>query len=214
MNGISFGNKHTYDDWNLVLTNKLLGLPTPKTSSVTIEGADGVIDTSEVLAGEIKFNNRKLEFEFTMTSDYEEYNELITEIANYLHGKKLKITLDSDSDYYYVGRCQINQWVSDKRIGKIVIQCDCEPYKYSSAKCVSSANINGDTYVKVHGKRMTVTPVIEVTNDMIIVINGEDRTLKSNRKNEIPDLFIKEGVNILHFKGNGIATITYAGGEL
>lgn len=214
MNGISFGNKHTYDDWNLVLTNKLLGLPTPKTSSVTIEGADGVIDTSEVLAGEIKFNNRKLEFEFTMTSDYEEYNELITEIANYLHGKKLKITLDSDSDYYYVGRCQINQWVSDKRIGKIVIQCDCDPYKYSSAKCVSSANINGDTYVKVHGKRMTVTPVIEVTNDMIIVINGEDRTLKSNRKNEIPDLFIKEGVNILHFKGNGIATITYAGGEL
>lgn len=61
MNGITFGTKHTYDDWGLVLTNKALGLPTPKTSSVDIEGADGVIDTSEVLCGEIKFNNRILE---------------------------------------------------------------------------------------------------------------------------------------------------------
>lgn len=214
MNGITFGTKHTYDDWGLVLTNKALGLPTPKTSSVDIEGADGVIDTSEVLCGEIKFNNRILEFEFTMTTDYEEFNDLVTEIANYLHGKKLKIILDSDESYYYVGRCQINQWVSDKRIGKIVIQCDCEPFKYTSANCISNANINGDTYVKIHGKRMTVNPIIKVTNDMTIVVNGENRNLKANRENEIPDLFIKEGVNILHFNGNGIATIIYQGGEL
>ena len=38
--------------------------------------------------------------------------------------------------------------------------------------------------------------------------------MEANRKNEIPDLFIKEGVNILEFKGNGIAKITYVGGEL
>ena len=47
MNGITFGNKHTYDDWELVLTAKKLGLPTPKTSSVDIEGADGVIVDSK-----------------------------------------------------------------------------------------------------------------------------------------------------------------------
>ena len=214
MNGITFGNKHTYDDWGLVLTNKTLGLPTPKTSSVDIEGADGVIDTSEVLCGEIKFNNRTLEFEFTMTTDYDDYHELITDITNYLHGRKLKIILDEDDKYYYVGRCQINEWSSDKRIGKIVIKCDCEPYKYMSDKCISTANINGTTHVKVFGRRMTVNPIIEVTSDMTITVDGEDRILKANRKNEIPDLFIKEGVNILEFKGNGIAKITYVGGEL
>ena len=61
---------------------------------------------------------------------------------------------------------------------------------------------------------MTVNPIIKVTNDMTIVVNGENRNLKVNRENEIPDLFIKEGVNILHFNGNGIATIIYQGGEL
>ena len=61
---------------------------------------------------------------------------------------------------------------------------------------------------------MTVNPIIKVTNDMTIVVNGEERNLKANRENEIPDLFIKEGVNTLHFKGSGVATIVYQGGEL
>lgn len=214
MKGILFGNKHTYDDWDLVLTDKSLGLPTPKVSSVDVEGADGSIDTSEVLSGEIKFNNRKLQFEFTMTTPYEEYNELVTEISNYLHGKKLKIILDEDDNYYYTGRCQINQWTSDKRIGKIVISCDCEPYKYSLRPFITRATINGLTYVKVYGKRMTVTPIIEVSQEMTISVNGKVKTLYPSRKNEILDLFIKEGVNILVFNGNGEVKISYTGGEL
>lgn len=214
MNGIQFGNKHTYDDWELVLTNKALGLPTPKTSSIDVEGADGTIDTSEVLAGEIKFNNRMLEFEFTMTTPYDEFNELITDIANYLHGKKLKIILDEDSDYYYYGRCQINQWSSDKRIGKIVISCECEPYKYALRDSVVSATINGKTYVKVVGKRMTVTPIIEVSNDMEIIVDGKSNQLYAGIENEILDLFIKEGINTLVFNGNGEVKIKYKGGEL
>ena len=214
MKGVQFGNKHTYDDWDLVLTGKSLGLPTPKVSSVTVEGADGNIDTSEVLSGEIKFNNRTLEFEFTMTTPYEEYNELITEISNYLHGRKLKIILDEDDSYYYYGRCQINQWTSDKRIGKIVISCDCKPYKYSVRPFITRASINGTTYVKVLGKRMTVTPIIEVSNDMEIIVGGKSNNLYADRENEIFDLFIKEGVNTLVFKGNGEAKISYVGGEL
>lgn len=214
MKGITFGNKHTYDDWNLVITDKVLGLPTPKTSSVDVEGADGSIDTSEVLSGEIKFNNRKLQFEFTMTTSYDEFNELITEIANYLHGRKLKITLDEDDDYYYLGRCQINQWSSDKRIGKIVIVCDCDPYKYSVRPITITAKIEGTTYVKVVGKRMTVTPKIEVSQDMEIIVDGKSNNLYADYENEILDLFIKEGVNTLTFKGNGEVKIKYLGGDL
>lgn len=214
MNGILFGNKHTYDDWDLVITGKSLGLPTPKTSSVDVDGADGSIDTSEVLSGEIKFNNRRLEFELTMTTDYDEYNELVTDISNYLHGRKLKIILDEDDSYYYYGRCQINQWASDKRIGKIVISCDCEPYKYTLRPMIVTSKISGKTYVKVVGKRMTVTPIIEVSNDMEIIVDGKSNNLYAGEQNEILDLFIKEGVNTLVFNGNGDVKISYIGGEL
>ena len=71
MKGILFGNKHTYDDWDLVLTDKLLGLPTPKTSSVDIEGADGSIDTSEVLSGEMFINDE--ETSYFDANNWEEY---------------------------------------------------------------------------------------------------------------------------------------------
>ncbi len=214
MLGVQFGTKHTYDDWDLVLTSKALGLPTPKKSSVEVDGADGVIDTSEVLSGEIKFNNRTLQFEFTMTTDYEGYDELVTEIANHLHGRKLKIIRDEDDNYYYLGRCEINEWKSDKRIGKIVISCDCDPYKYSVRPTTITAKINGTTYVKVVGKRMTVTPIIKVSNDMEIIVDGKSRDLKADKDNEILDLFIKEGVNTLTFKGSGEVKITYTGGDL
>lgn len=214
MKGVQFGSKHTYDDWSLVLTDKKLGLPTPKTSSVNIDGADGVIDTSEVLCGEIKFNNRMLEFEFTMTTDYENYNELMTEIANYLHGKKLKIILDEDDQYYYYGRCSVNEWSSDKRIGKIVIKCDCEPYKYMLRESVVTAKIGGLTHVKVFGKRMTVTPTIWANNgDIRLILDGNEVKL-TNGENEVLDLFIKEGVNTLTFSGNGDIKIVYIGGEI
>lgn len=214
MKGISFGKNHTYDDWNLVLVKKVIGLPTPKVSSVEVEGADGYIDTSEVLAGEIKFNNRTLAFEFTMMDDYEFFEERVTEIANYLHGKKMRIILDDDEDYYYYGRCAINEWTSEKRMGKIVISCDCEPYKISLRPTVVNAKINGNTQVKIYNTRKTVTPVITCnTNTVKLTINKETFNL-SKGDNIVSELFLYDGINALTFSGVGNVTITFTGGEL
>ena len=61
---------------------------------------------------------------------------------------------------------------------------------------------------------MTVTPIIEVSNNMEIIVDGVSNNLYASKKNEILDLFIKEGVNTLVFSGNGEAKISYIGGEL
>ena len=61
---------------------------------------------------------------------------------------------------------------------------------------------------------MTVTPIIEVSNDMEIIVDGKSNNLYAGIKNEILDLFIKEGVNTLVFNGNGEVKISYVGGEL
>ena len=42
MKGITFGNFHTYDDLQLILTTKEIGVPTVKSKKIDIEGADGV----------------------------------------------------------------------------------------------------------------------------------------------------------------------------
>lgn len=213
MNGVKFGDKHTFDDWALVLTEKSLGLPEPKTSGVEIQGADGEIDTSEVLGGEIKFSNRILTFKFTMTDEYEDFNDKVSTIANYLHGRKMRIILDEDELCYYYGRCSINEWRTDRRIGQIVVNCNCEPYKYDLNETIIRAVIVGTTKVNVYGKRKTVCPLIKVVGNVTLKV-GNDTVDLSDGTHEILDFYIREGNNTLTFNGSGTVEISYIGGEL
>lgn len=213
MKGVKFGDKHSFDDWGLVLTEKLLGLPEPKISGIAIEGADGEVDTTEVLSGEVKFTNRNLTFKFTMTDKYEDYHDKVTEIANYLHGRKMRIILDEDDLCYYYGRCAINEWLSDRRIGQIAISCNCEPYKYDLNETIITATVNGTTRLNIYGKRKTVCPIITVLGSVTLVIGNETIKLSEGR-NEILDFYIREGDNLLSFIGNGTVEISYIGGEL
>ena len=128
INDVIFNNeKSAYDDWNIVLTKAEIPLPTPKTSIVDIKGADGVLDLTEALTGDVQYNNRPIKLTFEMMDDTD-YSTLISDISNYLHGKVVTVTLSNDDDYYYRGRATINQWECVKRKGKIVIQIDSEPY--------------------------------------------------------------------------------------
>ncbi len=214
INNVTFGNKNSFDDWNLVLTTKEISIPEPKISKIEIEGADGDIDLSEILCGEIKFKNRTNTFEFAMLDDYEKFNDKITEIANYLQGAKLKIILSDEPTHYYIGRCSIDKWSSDKRIGKIVIKCDCEPWKYDIEETIITKTIANSETFDIVGKRRTVCPVFESTADMTITFNGDDYPIDANSKGSYPNIQIKEGVNRFTITGNGTITISYQGGEL
>ena len=71
LNDVIFNDeKSAYDEWNIVLTKAEIPLPTPKTSTVDIKGADGLLDLSEVLTGDVLYDNRaiKLTFEISSTS--------------------------------------------------------------------------------------------------------------------------------------------------
>lgn len=213
MNGVLFGKKHSYDDWGLILTQKAIGMPTPKTSSVDIEGADGSLDTTEVL-GEVRFTNRTLAFEFTLSDEYEDFNDVVTEIANYIHGRKFKIIIDEDDSYYYIGRASINNFATDKRIGKIVIYCDCEPYKYHLRETIVTKEISGTKDVCVKGFRKTATPVIRCTAPTTLVYKGITYQLEANKDIELLDVFLYEGDNWFKVTTNGVITFTFQGGDI
>lgn len=121
---------NSFYDYNLILSKQDIGLPPVKSSYIDIEGMNGSLDMSEVF-GEVLFKNRTLTFTFNIVSDIYGWDELRTQIASDLHGKRLKIETYSDSDYYYIGRCTIDKYTSSKKLGTIVIKCTCEPYKIS-----------------------------------------------------------------------------------
>lgn len=233
---VTFGDKNSYEHWGLILTEKSLPFPASKTLSVEAHGIDGVIDLTEHLTGTVQYQNRKLSFSFTLIGASYNWADLVSEIAAYLHGKKLQITTSFDAMYYYVGRCSINDFKTDQSTATIVIDCDCEPYKRSyngygpenewlwgpfdfehdEINYLGEIVVNETVDVTITGEEADVVPVFLVSNisgPATALVNGITYTLKTG-KNRFPDIRIgKEPVDI-QFTGNFIVVIDYQGRRL
>lgn len=214
LNDVIFNNeKSAYYDWNIVLTKAEIPLPKAKTSTVNINGADGVLDLSEVLTGDVLYNNRAIKLTFEMMDDADYYN-LITTISNYLHGKKITINLSNDEDYYYTGRASINSWQCVERKGKIVIQVDCEPYKYAVLETVKNVTVNNETKtVVLQNNRKRVCPNLNVTGTITLTTNGVNYELAEGTQ-QLINFKLIEGNNTIQVSGNGTLTISYRQGAL
>lgn len=127
---------NTFDDWKIVPASRpLVNPPEVRTEFVDVPGADGSLDYTEVLSG-IKFKNREGSWEFYVLNElydrsvsYHPWNELYTLIMRRIHGRRLRIWMESDPDFYYYGRLMVDQWQSNKDYSKIVINYNLDPYK-------------------------------------------------------------------------------------
>lgn len=144
MNGVLFGDIHSYDDLSLILKSKEIQSPKPKTDTLDIPGADGEEDLTEYF-GSVKYKNRKLTFNFSTIVPMKDFLELFSTVQNAVHGKKMRIILDDDPEFYYVGRLTCDKWKANKRIGTIKIEGNCEPYKYKLYKTVINEVIGGSS---------------------------------------------------------------------
>ncbi len=134
MIGVKFDAYHSWDNWNLVLQSISIGMPEPKTNSVDIPGANGSLDLTETLTGEVVYENRELSFKFETAEQLtgKSWADLISEIATALHGKRMNIILDDDPDWIYNGRCIIDAFSTSVAKQEITIKCDCDPFKTDS----------------------------------------------------------------------------------
>lgn len=235
LHGIRFGNKHSYDDWNLVPTSRpVIDPPEPKTIYIDIPGSDGTLDLTQSLTGDIKYNNRKGSFEFQVDRS-QNWTSVYSEILDYLHGRSLQIIMDDDPDYYYIGRAQVNAWKSNKNFSTITIDVLVEPYKLERFSSLEdwewdSFNfedgiireyknivVDGSLVFYIEGRRKPVIPTFTVATT-----GGEGMTVRYNNVNytlaegtsRVLSIILREGSNRLQFTGNGTVTIDYRGGRL
>lgn len=236
MYGVTFGEKHSYRDWNLIPKSRpVISPPTPKTLYVDIPESDGKLDLSESLSGEIKFDNRTITFEFNVREARSRWTDLYSEILNYLHGKRMNIYLDEDPKYYYSGRLQVDEWRSDKKTSTLVITADVDPYKYNINGSLdpwewdsfnfetdvireyADISVNGSRTFTICGSRRSVVPLFIVNSaddtGMQVVFQGNTFDLLEGT-NRVPNIVIKEGESEVTFIGNGTVSIDYREGSL
>ena len=213
MKGVKFGNHHSWDDFKLILSQKTIGTPSPKVNQIEIEGGDGVLDLTEFFGG-VKYNNRPLSFEFSTIVPQSEFMELFTRVQNALHGQKMQIVLDDDAEYYYIGRITVSEWKADKNIGKLTIDCDCEPYKMKFAETIVTRAVdNATTQITLNNSRKPVVPTITTDAELKIAFTGFSGTYSAGTF-RIPELVLHEGKTVIRVTGTGNITLSYQEGVL
>lgn len=207
------GEISAYNDWNIVLTNSDIAFPPIKTSTVDIKGADGELDLSEALTGDVKYSNREIELTFELLDDTD-YKSLISKIGAYIHGKKITLQFTDDELYYYVGRASIDSWQCVQRKGKIVITVDCDPYKYRVDETIINVAVSGETKdVILTNERQRVYPILSVQGNVNMNWNGKTYEM-SDGVYKLLNFYLVEGDNLISVRGNGSIKFTYRMGAL
>lgn len=232
MSGVLIGEKHTYNDWGLIWTNAVITAPEPHTAIIDVPFRNGTFDVTSYLSQDVKYKNRTLNLEFVLDDrNMKNWHILYSEIANYLHGKKKKIVLDTDKGFYYFGRCECSIKKDDAVISSYAITVDCDPYKYelvsslepwvwdtfifenSIIRNYKNLKVNGELLLVIPGRRKVVVPIFECSDDLILEYDFKTYNLPIGKSIDY-DLTLGEGENILKFIGNGTVSVEYRGGSL
>lgn len=211
MRGIWFDNVHSYYDLNLVLSEVDIPPATPKTNFVDIPGADGSVDLTEAL-GEVKFKDR--ECKFTLTAfPYENFEVKKRQVSNLLNGKRIRIILDKDPDYFWEGRCAVDDYASDRNLHQIVVKATVAPYKLREKPTVVSVKAGENVTVKLKNGRRRAIPTIETVAETTITFRGNTFNLNAGTQ-RILDIMLTEGTNVLTVTSTGAVKFTYQEGDL
>lgn len=215
---VYFDNYNSWTDFSLIRSSKTISSPEPKYIKVEVDGADGELDLTEYF-GDIKYKNRKLSFNFSTQVRETEFLNLFSSIQNALHGKNMKIVLEEDPDFYYIGRVSVNEWKSNKNVGELTIDCDCEPYKYKRYKTFYTFDLTESTRYILPNLKKQVVPTFTINVPTRIDFNNSSFNIGTEGMTEeetyiIPEIVLTAGDNILDFYGNGTVKVEYQEGGL
>ena len=210
MLGVKFNNFHSYNDFGLLLSKKSIGSPQPKSELLEVPGADEMLDFTEFF-GDVKYKNRPITLDFSTLVPINKFFSHFSMIHNALHGRKMQIVFDGDPDFYYSGRVSVKEWEFVKTIGKVTIECDCDPYKYKKNKTVKEVTVAGEKTIELNNLRKWVTPVIKTTSNVRIEYGSNSYSISAGEVT-VPEIVLKDGINTMTIHGNSTVTITYQEG--
>lgn len=128
--------KNTWDDFHLIPSSRPFVAPPPVNEKlIEVPGRSGMLDLTDALTSSRTFGNRTGSWEFYVMHDLwsRGWAYAYTVVQHYIHGRRLKVVLEDDPDYYYEGRISVTGWASPKDYSKITISYSLDPYKIEAS---------------------------------------------------------------------------------
>ena len=124
-------------DWGMTLTHCDEQKPAPKFERIDVPGANGSVDVSTALSGDIPFEDREVELTFfRLCADHDEAYALAGEVASAVHGKQMQLpTPDAraDGNTWYTGDVEITECRFEDRGCEVDVRAVCSPFRLSAA---------------------------------------------------------------------------------
>jgi phage-related protein len=212
MHGIRFGDMHSWDDLKMILNSKEIGAPDVKETKINVPGADGSLDLADFF-GEPKYGDVTHKFHFSTIVPHREFLTQYSTIKNAIHGKKMRVILDDDPLFYWMGRCHVSGFKDEKGIGRVDVDCICEPYKYKIAQTAVTQAVSGTAVINLTNGRKRAVPTITTTAPMTISFGGGSWA-NSAGTYTIPELELTHGENTVTVTGTGTISFTWQEGDM
>lgn len=215
--GTDFGGVHSYIDLHLIQQKVDVQPAEPKLNLIEIPGADGAKDLSTQPAGRVVFKDRKITWTFALYPG-ENWSAKHRQVSGALNGRYCRITLDSDPEYYYLGRLAVKSYNISNQLRQIIVEASCRPYMLRQQETRVQVSNLSTTYrtLDLVNDRMPVIPIITVSAETTLRWNGGTFTLAPGT-HKVLDIELQEGVNKLEAKtttGTGSITLLYQEGAL
>lgn len=214
MQGIKFGEFHSFDDFGLYIAPEgIVDIP-PKVQEkyITVPFRNKLLDASEIF-GKVAYDKRTPKYTFVTIKPTTGWDDFLRNISNAIHGKVLQIIYDRDPQYYLQGRVQVNNFQSDKSEGKVVIDAVCDPFKYKIDETIETVDVDGTATIVLKNEKMTVYPKV-TTTAQIKVQQGENTHTYGIVTNHQTKIKLTEGENELTLTGTGSISFIYQEGVL
>lgn len=200
MGKVFFDGKDTYTEYGLLLASKSISLPEVRTNMIDVPGRDGLLDASEVLAGEVTYKNRtiKLRLIGVDTVSGKTWPDTISDFCNKVHGKRVKVTFPEDTTHYYSGRCFVGQVELVKMRQTIPVTVDCDPWKYKNVKTTVTGTVpeSGTLSLTLTNECRSVVPTVEVSAAATLTFGGKDIAVAAGN-HRILDICLVAGNNAI-----------------
>lgn len=207
MHGAIFGDKRTKEDYGAIMNYARITPPSVKDNYVDIAGGNSSIDLTEAVGG-VVFEDGKISFKFTLFNV-----ESKEKMKNDLHGKRFKIFLEREPEFFFEGRVSVTSETQSGNIYELCMDAKVKPYKIENQITIHDEEVKAVKEIIIFNERMPTMPVITVRGNINVTFENISFSLKTGIY-EIPEITFHEGINRLKVSGNGNIRLEYRKGQL
>lgn len=207
--------RHTANDWDLVMSEKVIGTPAVKEKITELADRDGVLDHTDSLTGVPAYETRELSFAFEYLGAIEDWADLFTEIRNFLHGRRLKIHEPDDPNYYYLGRVSVSD-PTGGRVKSFTVTVRADTWKYPiTGETTITETVAASKVIILPNNWRPVCPTITTTGAVTFTFGGVNYSIAGAGTFRFPRFRLGYGANrVTIVSGSGKITFTYQEGAI